>query len=69
MLKRWIREHASDPSCSYCGKLGMDDDPIAAALDDFMCCFMIGVRLRYARADDEAVRFEDGEYVGAALSS
>ncbi|KUH73660.1 hypothetical protein AU184_07270 [Mycolicibacterium novocastrense] len=69
MLKQRISLYASEAKCSYCDRRGSDEDPIAAPFDDFMDCFMVGVRQRFARADDEAVLFEDGDYVGATTYS
>lgn len=67
VLKDLIRERLSEESCSYCDKLGTADDPIAAAFDDFMDCFMVGVRHRFAGANDEGVPYEDGAYVGTRV--
>jgi hypothetical protein len=65
VLKQLIADYASDASCSYCSVSGTEDAPVAAAFDDFMDLFMVGVRHRYGRADDEAVPRDEGEYVGA----
>lgn len=65
VLKKRVNEYATEPTCSYCDKTGTDDNPIAAIFDNFMDCFMVGVHHRFARANDEAVSFEDGEYIGA----
>lgn len=65
VLKQLIGEYATEPSCSYCNRSDAGGDPIAVSFDDFMSRFMVGVHHRYARADDEAVLFDEGEYVGA----
>jgi hypothetical protein len=65
VLKRLIGEYATEDSCSYCDRGTTDGDAIAASFDDFMSLFMVGIHHRYARADDEAVLLEEGEYVGA----
>lgn len=65
VLKQLIGEYATEASCSYCVRCTADGDPIAASFDDFMSLFMVGVHHHYARADDEAVLFDEGEYVGA----
>lgn len=64
-LKQLIRDYATEESCSYCDRSGVGDEPIAAAFDDFMARFMVGVHHCYARADDEGVMLDDGEYIGA----
>jgi hypothetical protein len=67
VLKRLISDYATETSCSYCDRSGADEDLIAASFEDFMGLFMVGVRHFYARADDEAVLRDEGEYVGADI--
>ncbi|OOK65259.1 hypothetical protein BZL29_7889 [Mycobacterium kansasii] len=64
-MKQLIGEYATETSCSYCDRIGVGDEPIAAPFDDFMARFMVGVHHWYARADDEGVMLDEGEYVGA----
>ncbi|MBW0019874.1 MAG: hypothetical protein JO236_20315 [Mycobacterium sp.] len=64
-LKQLIRDYATETSCSYCNISDADGESIAVSFDDFMSRFMVGVHHRYARADDEAVLLDEGEYVGA----
>lgn len=62
LLQKLIEESATETTCSYCDNA--DGSPIAAAFDDFMDHFMVGVRHRYGRANDEGVPFDEGDYVG-----
>lgn len=63
-LRQAIRERATEESCSYCDPVGSADAPAAAAFDDFMDRFMVGIHHRYVRANDEGVPFDEGDYVG-----
>jgi hypothetical protein len=63
VLKERITENLFSSSCSFCERGGTEDRPVAAAFDDFMDAFMVGVRNRFARAVDDAVPFSDGEFV------
>ncbi|WP_159928314.1 hypothetical protein [Rhodococcus sp. WAY2] len=62
-LKQHIQDYALEAACSFCPAMGTDDgEPIAAAFDDFMSGFMVGVHLHYRRANDEGTPFEDGDF-------
>ena len=66
-LKRAVEECATEPKCSYCAASNADGSPVAAMFDDFMEHFMVGVRNRHGRADDEGVPWDEGEYVAATI--
>lgn len=68
-LKQLIIDCATESSCGYCDRTGGEEEPIAVPLEDFMEMFMAGVHHFYARADDEGVLRDEGEYVGAAIYS
>ncbi|WP_061700188.1 HEPN-associated N-terminal domain-containing protein, partial [Rhodococcus sp. LB1] len=61
-LKRHIQDYASEEACSFCPATGTKGEPIAAAFEDFMSGFMVGVHLHYRRANDEGAPFEGGEF-------
>lgn len=67
VLKKLIGDYATEMSCNYCDASPTDEEPIAAAFEDFMELFMVGVHHQYARADDEGVIYDEGEYVGATV--
>ena len=64
-LKQLIGVYATEMACSYCDKTDDHGEPVAAAFEDFMARFMVGVHHCYARADDEGVLLDEGEYIGA----
>jgi hypothetical protein len=66
-LKDVIVGVACEVSCSYCDRVGSEDDPIAASLEDVMDVVMDGVRFRFGRANDEGVSLDGGEWVGANI--
>lgn len=63
ILRKLIETRLCESACSFCGRFGAEDTPVAAAFDDFMDAFMVGVHNRFARAMDDAVPFAEGEFV------
>ena len=62
-LKAAIANNLSEPSCSYCGIVGDESNPVAAPLDDFLSVFMIGVRNLYEEAEASGVPIAEGSQV------
>jgi hypothetical protein len=63
VLRKLIEMSLCESACSFCGRFGAEDTPVAAAFDDFMDAFMVGVHNRFVRAMDDAVPFTEGEFV------
>lgn len=69
VLKGAIVDYSTETTCSFCDREGTEDAPVAAPFEDFMDAFMVGVHHRYARAADEGVIFEEGDFVGTTYGS
>lgn len=65
-LRRWVRDHATAPACSVCGRKARA--PIAADFNEFVAYVAMCVEAEYEDAS-EMVPVEGGEYVFPGQSS
>lgn len=64
-LRREIQALLSETHCTFCGT--DSESEIAADLEEVMPLIMDAIWFFYGRADDEAVPYDEGEYIGAPI--